>query len=138
MPPGTTLATERFTLRKERAPVTIRLLAAAVVLASLAALASACKTTSDVAFVNPSEVPLFVQIDEKTPFEVGAGATVRRALPALQQMQPISVIARDAKGATVFAITTSLPQLEAAGHRLELKATGPKVDPLIQQYAGLP
>jgi len=118
--------------------VTIRLLAAAVVLASLATLASSCKTTSDIAFVNPSGQPLFVQVDEKTPFEVGAGATVKRALPALQRMQPITVIARDSRGATVFALTTSLPQLEATGHRLELKATGPKVDPLIQQYGGFP
>ena len=118
--------------------MTIRLLAAAFALASLAALAAACKTTSDIAFVNPSSQPVFVQVDEKAPFEVGAGATVKRGLPALNRLQPITVVARDARGATVFALTTSLPQLEAAGHRLELKATGPKVDPLIQQYAGFP
>lgn len=109
-------------------------MAAAFVLASLAALASACKTTSEIAFVNPSDQPVFVQLDEKAPFEVGAGATVKRPVPSLQRMQPITVIARDPRGATVFALTTSLPQLEAAGRRLELKATGPTTDPLLQQY----
>ena len=118
--------------------MTPRLLAAAVALLSLAALSSACKTTSEIAFVNPSTQAVFVQIDEKEPFEVAGGATVKRGLSALNQLQPITVIARDKRGATVFALTTSLPQLEAAGHRLELKATGPTVDPLLQQYAGFP
>ena len=118
--------------------MTLRLLAAAVALLSLAALSAACKTTSDIAFVNPSNQPVFVQVDEKAPFEVGAGATVKRGLSALNRLQPVTVIARDERGATVFALTTSLPQLEAAGHRLELKATGPTVDPLLQQYAGFP
>ena len=118
--------------------MTTRLLAAAVVLSSLAALASACKTTSDIAFVNPSIQPVFVQIDEKPPFEVGAGATVKRALPSLNRLQPITIVARDSHGATVFALTTSLPRLDAAGHRLELKATGPTVDPLLEQYGGFP
>ena len=114
--------------------MTIRLLAAAIVLVSLAAISAACKTTSDIAFVNPMNQTVFVQVDEKTPFEFGAGATVKRALPALDRLSPVTVIARDARGVTVFALTTSLPQLEAAGHRLELKATGPKVDPLLQPY----
>ena len=118
--------------------MTVRLIALIAALASLAALAAACKTTSNIAFVNPSNQSLFVQVDEKAPFEVGAGATVTRALPALDRIAPITIIARDAGGATIFAVTTSLPQLEAAGHRLELKATGPKVDPLSQQYAGMP
>ena len=111
--------------------MTIRFLVAAVV---LAAISAACKTTSDIAFVNPTNQSVFVQVDEKTPFEVGAGATVKRALPALDRLTPVTVIARDARGVPVFALTTSLPQLEEAGHRLELKATGPKVDPLLQPY----
>jgi hypothetical protein len=115
-----------------------RLICAAVATVALAVMATACKTTSDIAFVNPSDQPMFVQVDEKAPFEVGAGATVKRALPALDRLTPITIVARDARGATLFAVTTSVPQLEAAGHRLELKATGPTVDPLIQQYAGFP
>jgi len=118
--------------------VTHRVIGAAIALVALAALATACKTTSDVAFVNPSDQPMFVQIDQNAPFEVGGASTVKRALPALDRLTPITIVARDAKGATLFAVTTSVPQLEAAGHRLELKATGPKVDPLIQQYAGFP
>ncbi len=118
--------------------MTARLLALTAALVALAALAAACKTTSSIAFVNPSNQSLFVQVDEKAPFEVGAGATVTRALPALDRIAPITIIARDAGGATVFAVTTSLPQLEAASHRLELKASGAKVDPLAQQYPGMP
>jgi hypothetical protein len=115
-----------------------RFIRAAIAMVALAALATACKTTSDIAFVNPSDQPMWVQVDQKAPFEVGAGATVKRALPALDRLTPITIVARTAGGATVFAVTTSIPQLEAAGHRLELKVTGPKVDPLIQQYAGFP
>lgn len=118
--------------------MTTRILVAAIALASLAAFSAACKTTSDVAFVNPSSQAVFVQVDEKAPFEVAAGATVKRPLSALNRLTPVTVIARDSTGATVFALTTSLPQIEAAGHRLELKATGPTVDPLLQQYMGFP
>ncbi|HWS44901.1 MAG TPA: hypothetical protein VN636_03500, partial [Acidimicrobiia bacterium] len=89
--------------------MTIRLLIASVAVASFAAISAACKTTSSIAFVNPSDRPMFVQVDENAPFEVGAGATVQRALPALNRLTPITVIARDSKGATVFALTTSLP-----------------------------
>ena len=118
--------------------MTTRLLIASVALASFAAISAACRATSDIAFVNPTDQPVFVQVDEKAPFEVGAHATVKRALPALDRLTPMTVMARDAGGATVFALTTSLPQLEAAGHRLELKATGPKVDPFAQHYLNVP
>ena len=115
-----------------------RLLAASIVSLALLFTASACKTTADIAFVNPTNQALFVQIDEHAPFEVPAGGTVQRALPSLQRLQPITITALDASGATIFALTTSLPRLEASGHRLELKATGPAIDPLMQQYVGAP
>ena len=115
-----------------------RLLAAAIVSVALIATATACKTTSNIAFVNPTEQALFVRIDEHDPFEVPAGGTVRRALPALERLQPLTITALDARGVTVFATTTSLPRLEASGHQLELKAAGLSIDPLLQQYTGMP
>jgi hypothetical protein len=115
-----------------------RLLTAALVSVALIATSSACKTTSSIAFVNPTDQTLFVHIDEHPPFEVPARGAVNRPVPAVERLQPMTVTALDARGATVFAVTTSLPHLEASGHRLELKATGPIVDPLLQQYTGIP
>jgi hypothetical protein len=45
------------------------------------------------------------------------------------------ITARDARGATIFAVTTSLPRIEAQGNRVELRSTGQTYDPL-QQFAG--
>jgi len=114
------------------------LAALAVTLALALSGNAACTTTSAVAFVNPSDQPLFVQIDERAPFEVPANSVVRRSLPAVQRLQPLIITARTARGATVFALTTSLPRIEASGRRVEIKATGVPVDPLLQQYPGLP
>ncbi len=104
----------------------------------LAVLAAGCKTTISVAFVNPNAQPLFVQIDQREPFEVPANGTAHSSVPALERLQPITITARDARGATVFFVTTSLPRIEATGHRIDLKASGEKVDPLLQPYKGFP
>jgi hypothetical protein len=114
------------------------LAAAAVPLALVLIGSTACKTTSTVAFINPSDQPLFVQIDERAPFEVPANGTVHRRLPAVERLRPLTITARNVRGATIFALTTSLPRIEASGSRVEMKATGVPVDPLLQQYPGLP
>jgi hypothetical protein len=101
-------------------------------------LSAACQTTSKVAFVNPLDRPLYVTVNERPPFEVPAGGTVQTTLPSLERLQPMAITARDAHGATVFAITTSLPRIQASGGRVELKASGQVYDPLQQPYANLP
>jgi len=115
-----------------------RMVALAAVSAILIITGTGCQTTSRVAFVNPSNRPLYVQVDEHSPFEVPAGGTVQRELPALERLQPLIITARDVRGATVFAITTSFPRIEASGRRIEMAATGVPVDPVIDEYPGMP
>jgi hypothetical protein len=102
------------------------------------ALATACQTSTQVAFVNPTDQPLFVEVNEHPAFEVPANGSASAPMPSLDRLQPMTVIARDAHGATVFSVATSLPRIEAAGNRVELKATGEKFDPYARPYPGLP
>ena len=116
------------------------LLGMAAVLLVVGAAAIACRPamTTRVAFVNPSAQPLFVAVNEREPFEVPAGGEVRHAVP-LDRWQPMTIAARDARGVTIFATTTSLPRIKAAGNRVDLQVTGgERVDPLLQQYPGMP
>lgn len=114
------------------------LLAAAVMLLVLGAASTACKTMTSVAFVNPSGQPLFVAVNEREPFEVPADGEVHHDVP-LDRWQPMTITARDARGVTIFATTTSLPRIKAAGNRVDLQVMGgERVDPLLQQYPGMP
>jgi hypothetical protein len=105
---------------------------------ALATLASACETTSKVAFVNPSDEPLYVQIDERASFEVPANGTVHRSLPSLERLRPLTITARNSRGATIFALTTSLPRIAASGSRVEMRALGVPADPLLRPYPAMP
>ncbi len=105
---------------------------------ALAMSVSGCKTTSSVAFVNPSGEALYVRIDERASFEVPANSTVHQSLPALERLRPMTITARTVRGGIVFALTTSLPRIEASGSQVELKATGVPFDPLLQQHPGMP
>ncbi len=116
------------------------LLAATVMLLVLGAAAIACKPamTTTVAFVNPSAQPLFVAVNEREPFEVPADGELRHDVP-LDRWQPMTITARDARGVTIFATTTSLPRIKSAGNRVDLQvAGGERFDPLLQQYPGMP
>ncbi|MBI5283593.1 MAG: hypothetical protein HY874_00725 [Chloroflexi bacterium] len=116
------------------------LLATAAMLLVLGAAATACSPamTTSVAFVNPSAQPLFVAVNERESFEVPADGEVRHAVP-LDRWQPMTITARDARGITIFATTTSLPRIKSAGNRVDLQATGgERFDPLLQQYPGMP
>jgi hypothetical protein len=79
-----------------------------------------------------------VEVNEHPAFAVPANGTASAPMPSLDRLQPMTVIARDAHGATVFSITTSLPRIEADGNRVELKGTGEKFDPYAQPHPGLP
>jgi hypothetical protein len=91
-----------------------------------------CQTTATVAIVNPTQQPLFVQIDERPPFEVPPGGEVLARLPALDRLAPMSITARDARGQTVFFRALSLPRIEQLGNRVELVASGQPADPFAE------
>lgn len=101
-------------------------------LVALLALTVACKTASEVTFVNPHEVPLLVQIGERAPFEVPAQKSVTARLPAIERLHPVSITARDPAGAVVFFLTTSVHRIEVTGNRVVLEITGRPSDPLLQ------
>jgi hypothetical protein len=109
---------------------------ALVLIATCAAVSTAavCQTTQTVAFANPTQETLYVQIDQKPPFEVPAGGEVRANVPAIDRLTPISITARDGRGQAVFFRALSLPALQNAGNRVVLAATGDPIDPL-SEYA---
>jgi hypothetical protein len=117
------------------------LLAAAAMVLALGAAMSACRlaTTKSVTFVNPSAQPLFVAVNEREPFEVPAGGSVRRDLPSLDRWQPMTITARDQRGVTISATTTSLSRIKSARNRFNLDVSGGEpYDPLLKQYPGMP
>ena len=85
--------------------------------------------------MNPTEQPLFVQIDQRPPFEVAPGASAHASIPAIERLSPITITARDAGGATVFFQTTTLPRLKELG-RVELQTTGESIDPYADLRPG--
>ncbi len=89
----------------------------------LLAFSSACTTQEKVTFVNETDARLYVTINEREPFGIDAGAAVTARLPALQQLVPVTITARDDRGATVFFQTTSVTRLVRDGKRVVLKAT---------------
>lgn len=89
----------------------------------------ACQTNDTITFVNPTDRALFVQINERAPFEVAAGASVTTTLPSLERLQPLAVTARSARGDTVYFVATSLTQLNARGGQLEVVPNAVSVDP---------
>ena len=90
---------------------------------------TACQTNDTITFVNPTERALFVQINERTPFEVAPRSSTTATLPSLDRLQPLAVTARTARGDTVFFVATSLTRLVAEGRRLEMVPNGMVVDP---------
>jgi hypothetical protein len=97
--------------------------------AAAAWLAIACSGTQRVAFVNPNDEPLFVSVDERQAFEVPPGGKVERPLPSIEQLVPITIIARDRSGATVFFQTTSARSISQGGRRVELVRNSSGLDP---------
>ena len=87
-----------------------------------AILAGGCNANTKVAIVNPTDRALFVQINERDSFRIDAGTTVTATLPSLDRLAPISITARDERGATIFFVSTSLPRIESTGNKVELQA----------------
>jgi hypothetical protein len=90
---------------------------------------------ASVTIVNPSDQVVYVTINEHAMFEVPANGEVSTPMSTVDRYGPLLITARDARGATIFAVTTSLPRIEAQGNRVELRSTGQTYDPL-QQFAG--
>jgi len=116
----------------------IRVAAFLICASATLALATACQTSTQVAFVNPTGRPLFVQVNEYPAFEVPANGQASAPVPSLDRLQPMTIIARDAHGSTIFSAATSLPRIQASGNRIELRGTGEKIDPYARPYPGLP
>lgn len=94
-----------------------------------------CRTNERIAFVNPTDRPLFVQLNERPPFEVAPHSSTATTLPSLERLQPLAVTARNARGDTVFFVATSLTPLVADGRRLEMIPNGVDVDPFASAGA---
>lgn len=107
----------------------MHLVAAGVVLSLLSVMSSWCQTQVQVTFVNPTDRPLFVQVNEREPFEVAPQSSLRAPVPGLERLKPILIVARDSEGRTVYALTTSVNRIEAT-RVVELRIDGPLVDPL--------
>lgn len=109
--------------------MSVRVVAAGAVLLWLTVMSSACQTRLQVTFVNPTDEPLFVQVNEREPFEVAPRSSLEAPVPGLERLKPILIVARDAEGHTVYALTTSVTRIEATPV-VELRIDGPLVDPL--------
>ena len=102
---------------------------------TLAGVASiACSTTTRVTLSNPTSGALFVQVNERAPVKIAPGASARVTLPALERLQPLSITARDERGAIVYSTTLTWTILRAAGNRIALAPDAqPAYDPLLAQ-----
>lgn len=109
--------------------MSVRVVAAGVVLLVLSVMSSSCQTQVQVTFVNPTDAPLFVQVNEREPFEVAPRSSLKAPVPGLERLKPILIVARDGDGRTVYALTTSMNRIEATPV-VELRIDGPLVDPL--------
>jgi hypothetical protein len=116
----------------------IAIIIVSALLAPGALTAIGCSTQKSVAIINPTDQPLFVQVNQRAPVEVAAGATWKTTLPALDRLTPVTINARNGAGHTVVFLSTSLPRLEANGYRIELKLTGETYDPLASPAFALP
>ena len=93
------------------------------------AVGAICRANEKVEFVNPTQEPLFVQINEREPFEVPPGGKVFAALPALGRLTPITITARDRRGVTVFHRATSIIRIQTTGNQVQLTPGASAADP---------
>jgi hypothetical protein len=107
----------------------------AALLVAVAAFAfatmTACSTTVSVEVVNPTGETLYVEIDQARPVPVEAGASVRVRVPGLENLLPVTVIARDTQGKTRFATTTTAALVRASHGQITLAQQGQPYDPLL-------
>lgn len=90
-----------------------------LVLAGIALIA--CTTNTRLTLSNPTSGALFVQVNERPPVTIAAGASARVTLPALERLQPLSITARDEHGAMVYSTTVTWTVLHAAGNTVSLQ-----------------
>jgi hypothetical protein len=94
----------------------------------------ACTTNTHVTLSNPTSGPLLVQVNERPPVRIAPGASARVTLPALERLQPLSVTARDDRGAMVYSTTLTWTVLHARGDTIALAPSAqPSYDPLLAQ-----
>jgi hypothetical protein len=115
--------------------IQLRLSACVVGVLALAGIASvACTTNTHVTLSNPTSGPLLVQVNERAAVKIAAGGSARVTLPALERLQPLSITARDERGAIVYSTSLTWTILRAAGNRVSLDPVAARAyDPLVAQ-----
>ena len=109
-----------------------RIFVAALLCAPLLFLA--CTTSTSVRVANPTDGALTVQVNERAPFVIQPHGTVSVHLPALERLQPMSITARDTRGAMVYSASLSSSAIAAAGGRVVLAVDpGAAYDPLLSR-----
>jgi hypothetical protein len=103
---------------------------ALVMLAMSPLMLSACDTSEDVDFVNPTAETVFVQVNQDRPFAVAPGTSVTASVPSFERLRPVTITARNERGDVIFFTTMSTARLAAEGHRVELVTQGERIDPL--------
>jgi hypothetical protein len=102
-----------------------------VIAAFSIATMTACSTTVSVEVINPTDETLYVEINEAKPVPVEARAAAHVHIPGLENLAPVTVIARDVRGKTRFATTTSAALLRASHDQITLAPQGRPYDPLL-------
>jgi hypothetical protein len=102
-----------------------------VVAAFSIAMMTACSTTVSVEVINPTDETLYVEIGEAQPVPVEARASVRVRVSGLENLVPVTVIARDVHGKTRFATTTTAALVRASHGQITLAQQGQPYDPLL-------
>jgi hypothetical protein len=102
-----------------------------VIAATFIATMTACSTTVSVEVINPTDETLYVQINEAQPVPVEPRASVRVRVPGLENLAPVTVIARDAHGTTRFASSVAAALLRASHQQIMLAPQGRPYDPLL-------
>jgi hypothetical protein len=102
-----------------------------VIAALFIATMAACSPTVSIEVINPTDETLYVEINEAKPVPVEARASARVHIPGLENLAPVTVIARDVRGKTRFATTTSAALLRASHDQITLAQEGRPYDPLL-------
>jgi len=102
-----------------------------VIAAFSIATMTACSTTVSVEVINPTDETLYVQINQAQPVPVEPRASVRVNVPSLENLAPVTVIARDVHGMTKFSRSLSAALLRASRRQITLAPQGRPYDPLL-------
>lgn len=110
----------------------MRLIPVAATCVYAALFALGCTTNTHVKIDNATGSVVSVQVNERAPVKIAAGQSVRVTLPALERLQPLSIIARDERGAIIYSASTTAAALDAGGDALKIIADDQRAyDPAI-------